>query len=283
MEKFISSYKSILDNLYDGVYVVDKDRKIHYWNQSSEDVTGYSEDKMVGAYCHSSILEHVDETGKSLCNSGCPLVKAMQADQAIEEEMYLHHNEGHRVPVKVKVTPMHDENGKVIGAVEVFSNNSEYISLLRKYKELEAEFFIDELTKVGNKTYIKKRLNDSLEEFKKYDWPFGVIKFSIRDFNEIKSSYGEKISNKVLQMVANTLKGDLQAYEVLGRINDQDFMVILGGVYEGDLEIIEAKLKRLVEVSYLEIGDNNISVAVSTQHYFPTDEDDAEQIFTTLN
>ena len=283
MKQLISSYKNILDTLYDGVYVVDKNRKIHYWNQAAEKITGYSEEKIVGAHCHNNILEHVDETGENLCTTNCPLVKAMESDQAVEEEIYLHHNDGHRVPVKVKITPMHDETGEVIGAIEVFSNNSEYVSLLHKYKELEAQFFIDDLTKVGNKDYIKKRLNDSLEELKKYDWPFGVVKFSIRDFKSIKKNYGKKIGDQVLRMVANTLKGDLEAYEVLGRINEQEFVVILAGVYEGDLEIIEEKLKRLVEVSYLKIGNNNISVAVSTQHYLLTDKDETEQIFTTLN
>lgn len=283
MEQFISSYKNILDTLYDGVYVVDKKREIHYWNQAAEKITGYSKEEIIGAHCYNNILAHVDETGKELCTSACPLVKAMESDQAVEEEIYLHHNDGHRVPVKVKITPMHDESGEVIGAIEVFSNNSEYVSLLHKYNELEAQFFIDDLTKVGNKDYIKKRLNDSLEELEKYDWPFGVIKFTIRDFKSIKENYGKEIGEQVLRMIANTLKADLAAYEVLGRINEQEFVVILAGVYEGDLKVIEEKLKRLVEVSYLKIGNNNISVAVSTQHYLPTNEDDVEQIFTTLN
>ena len=281
MEEIISSYKKILDNLYDGVYVVDKNRKIRYWNQKAEDITGYRAEDMVDAHCYNNILEHVDEKGKNLCTSDCPLVKAMDSDQSVEEKIYLHHNEGHRLPVKVRITPLHNEAGEVIGAVEVFSNNSDYISLLQKYKELEAQSFIDDLTRIGNKNHIKKRLDDSLVELKKYDWPFGVIKFSIRDFDEIQETYGCEISDKVLKMIANTLKGDLEVYQSLGRIGEE-FIVIFDGVYEGDLEILKNKFKRLLEVSYLKIDDNKISVAVSTTHYFPSEEDDVEQIFAAL-
>ncbi|MBM7555937.1 PleD family two-component response regulator [Halanaerobacter jeridensis] len=52
----------------------------------------------------------------------------------------------------------------------MFSNNSDYISLLQRYKDLETKLFIDDLTGVGNKNHIKKRLEESLIELKKYDW-----------------------------------------------------------------------------------------------------------------
>jgi len=33
-------YKRILDSLYDGVYLVDPDRRITYWNSGAERITG---------------------------------------------------------------------------------------------------------------------------------------------------------------------------------------------------------------------------------------------------
>ena len=35
-------YKNILDNLYDGIYFVDRDRVITYWNKDAERSIGYS-------------------------------------------------------------------------------------------------------------------------------------------------------------------------------------------------------------------------------------------------
>ncbi len=37
-------YKQLLDNLYDGVYFVDRDRAITYWNKGTERLTGYTAD-----------------------------------------------------------------------------------------------------------------------------------------------------------------------------------------------------------------------------------------------
>ena len=43
--------KTILENLYDGVYFVDGDRKILYWNKGAEGITGYTNSEVIGKRC----------------------------------------------------------------------------------------------------------------------------------------------------------------------------------------------------------------------------------------
>ena len=66
-------YHTILDNLYDGVYFVDLDRKITYWNKGAERITGYTAGEVVGNRCFDNILMHVDSRGTLLCKDLCPL------------------------------------------------------------------------------------------------------------------------------------------------------------------------------------------------------------------
>ena len=51
-------YKKLVDNLYDGVYFVDPERKITYWNKSAEALTGYKSSEIIGKYCWNNILMH---------------------------------------------------------------------------------------------------------------------------------------------------------------------------------------------------------------------------------
>lgn len=44
-------YKNLLDNLYDGVYFVDRERRITYWNKGAEGLTGYMSHEVVGTPC----------------------------------------------------------------------------------------------------------------------------------------------------------------------------------------------------------------------------------------
>ncbi len=67
--------ENLIPYLYEGVYVVDKKRKIIFWNDGSERITGYTAKEVRNSFCYNNILQHIDETGKQLCLSGCPLKK----------------------------------------------------------------------------------------------------------------------------------------------------------------------------------------------------------------
>jgi PAS domain S-box-containing protein len=41
-------YRELLDNLYDGVFFVDSNKTITYWNRAAENITGYTCEDVVG-------------------------------------------------------------------------------------------------------------------------------------------------------------------------------------------------------------------------------------------
>ena len=55
-----SFYKDLLDHMSDGVYFVDRDRKILYWNEGAFRLSGYSSQELLGRSCQDDILCHVD-------------------------------------------------------------------------------------------------------------------------------------------------------------------------------------------------------------------------------
>jgi PAS domain S-box-containing protein len=55
-----SFHEELLNNLYDGVYFVNKDRQLTFWNHSAECLTGYSHDQAVGRHCYDNFLKHAD-------------------------------------------------------------------------------------------------------------------------------------------------------------------------------------------------------------------------------
>jgi PAS domain S-box-containing protein len=92
-------YAVILGNIHEGVYFVDSERKITFWNKGAERITGYTEGEVVGHFCYDNILKHVNDEGLHLCLGGCPLHQTLSDGQGREALVYLHHKEGYRVPV----------------------------------------------------------------------------------------------------------------------------------------------------------------------------------------
>ncbi len=94
-----SFYKTLLDDMSDGVYFVDRDRRILYWNKGAIRLTGYQSEEMVGRCCQDNTLCHVDAAGRNLCHDGCPLTASISDGGSHEAPVFLRHKQGRRVPV----------------------------------------------------------------------------------------------------------------------------------------------------------------------------------------
>ncbi len=145
------SYEKIVDSLHDGLYFVNKDRIITYWNKAAEQISGFTANEVVGRSCSDNILTHIDKEGNSLCHGMCPLAKTIADGKSRETEIYMHHKDGHRVPVSVRVSTLTDANGNVIGGIELFTDISNHEANKQRIKELEKLALIDNLTQLANR------------------------------------------------------------------------------------------------------------------------------------
>lgn len=115
-----SVLSTVLDSIFDGVYIVDRERRIIFWNRAAEEMTGYQKKEVMGRCCHDSMLNHIDEQGTMLCFTACPLARAIQTGESIRAKVYPTHKEGHRFPVYTHIGAIRDETGETIAGIEVF-------------------------------------------------------------------------------------------------------------------------------------------------------------------
>ena len=113
-----SSYENIVRSLHDGLYFVDRDRKIIYWNEAAEKISGFTASEIIGKSCADNFLTHIDGDDNNLCNGSCPLAITMQNGNLNEAEVYMHHKDGHRIPVSVRASTLRDNDGNIIGGIE---------------------------------------------------------------------------------------------------------------------------------------------------------------------
>ena len=138
-----SQLSVLLASLYDGVYIVDPQRIILHWNKAAEKITGYKAGEVLGKSCKDDILNHIDENGNLLCRGACPILRCMKDGCMSSAKVYPKHASGRRFPVETHVSPLYDEDGSLIGAVEIFRDitqqeeyrilQEKFNSMLRKY------------------------------------------------------------------------------------------------------------------------------------------------------
>jgi PAS domain S-box-containing protein len=230
IEDSLTFYKKLLDSLHDGVYFVDADRKITYWNKGAEQLTGYAVREAVGRRCPDDFLAHVDEQGRSLCLKGCPLVSTISDGECRDAELYLRHKSGHRVSVSVRVAPIMDNAGTICGAVEVFTDITAKKAKERRAGKLEVLAFRDALTGVSNHRYIEFKVKQAIQEFEQFGRNIGLAEIDVDHLKQVNDTYGHSIGDVVLRAVCSTLTHNLRRGDTVGRLRGEKFLVIVADV-----------------------------------------------------
>ncbi len=232
----------------------------------------------MGLSCADNILTHVNEEGVALCSKGCPLAQTLDDGQEREAEVYLKHRDGHRVPVFLRVSPLRDSSGEVIGAVEAFSDNSSKAALHERIEDLQKMALMDPLTELANRRCITMKLRSRLDELKRYGWPCGVLFIDVDNFKVINDQYGHTIGDNVLQMVARTLSSNLRSFDVLGRYGGEEFLAIVANVDTAELYSFANRLRILVEQSSLTTEFGTVRVTISVGATLARSDDTADTV-----
>jgi diguanylate cyclase (GGDEF)-like protein/PAS domain S-box-containing protein len=268
-------FKEMTDELEVGVYIVDRERLVSYWNRGAELISGFSAAEVVGHQCHANILRHIDHEGTALCLHGCPLLATIQDGERREAAIYLHHKSGHRVPVTVRTRPLRDGRGRIIGAIEIFQDNSEQMSALRRIDELRKLALIDELTGIANRRYTEMTLVTRLNEYRQHGWPFAVVFIDVDDLKGVNDRHGHDVGDRLLAAVAQTLAGNLRAHDFVGRWGGDEFLVLLRRIESLDnVAAIAERLRTLVSKSTISHEQVRIRVSASFGATAVTEEDD---------
>lgn len=269
-------YRYVLNGVKDGVYFVDKDRKITFWNKAAEEITGFTAEEVNGKYCYNNILNHVDDAGCQLCMNGCPLHKTLEDGQIRDTTVYLHHKDGHRVPVSVHVMPIY-EGHKIIGAVETFSDNSDRVRFLSSMNELKVLAYQDQLTDLPNRRYLENLLDAKQREYIRLDIPYAFAILDIDHFKNVNDTYGHDVGDEVLQMVSKVFKAAIRQGDVIGRWGGEEFVAVFSNMDKETLSNVLERIRMMVESSSLR-GEQEVKVTISIGGAMIKEDDSTEDL-----
>ena len=268
-------YLSIINNLTDGVYYVNKQRNIIFWNKAAEVITGYSAEEVIGQNCGENLLNHIDSEGRPLCVVGCPLLSTMIDGEQRKAEVFLRHKEGQRIPISVNIFPIHDAAQEIAGAAEVFSLSSTAVYEDNLVESLTNMAMYDTLTNLPNRIYLQSFLDYKMKEYKRFRTPFAVLFLDIDNFGAFNNEYGHDMGDMVLQKVAETIRNNTRQIDMFGRWGGEEFVGIYSIKSELDAPKIAEKVRMLVANTEIPYGETKLAVTVSigaTVYYGDDDE-----------
>jgi diguanylate cyclase (GGDEF)-like protein len=256
-------FNSVLNQVQDAVVWLNKDRKVVYWNRSTEQLTGKEGASVLGKACFEDPALFVDFGGVNVCRDKCPVAMTLKDGAPRTLDVYLQHKEGFRTPASLRIIPVFKEDGDIIGAVETFTSTAPKVTLPLSISELEKMGLVETETGIPSKQYLDMTLNTRLEEFQKYGLSFGLVYVDIDNYGKILEKHGRFNSSKIVRTVARTLHKNIRFFDIVGRWGTEEFLIVLLNIDEGRLDIVANKLRLLVAESYITTETGMLNATVS--------------------
>ena len=128
--------------------------------------------------------------------------------------------------------------------VELVRANDE---LRRVQAVLERQAREDPLTGLYNRRYLEPQLRAAFERARRSGEGLAVMICDVDNFKRINDRFSHELGDRVLVRVAELLRGQLRAADVLARYGGEEFVLFMPGLARGEaLELCE-RLRRAVE------------------------------------
>ena len=114
------------------------------------------------------------------------------------------------------------------------------LSVTNNIKDIKKQMFIDSLTKVYNRLFLEKRLENI---FNLYDQK-AVAMLDIDFFKKINDTYGHQVGDEILKHFAKTIENSIRKSDYVIRYGGEEFLLFLPNAIKAEAKLVLYKIKK---------------------------------------
>lgn len=142
---------------------------------------------------------------------------------------------------------------------------SVFVLVLSEMKEQRERAQHDYLTEIFNKRLFHETANRELARCRRTHKPITIGYVDCDDFKQVNDHHGHEMGDKLLKSVANTIRENLRATDVVARMGGDEFAILLPGTdYEGSAEVFHKVRRQILEASDKSVVPITISMGAVT-------------------
>lgn len=251
---------SALDAFPVACFMIDTQRRVVHWNRACEILTGATTDAIVGTMNHGQVFYHCDRLVMA------DLIVLRAANEQIDalyhgklrpsaiipgiyeaEDFFPHFGDNGRW-LYFSAAPLHDANGRLIGAIETLQDITERRRAEEALRASEEQFRqlsrTDPLTQLFNVRYLYEQLANEITRVERYNQPLSLVIMDVDHFKQVNDRHGHLEGDRVLRLVAEEVNTWKRRSDLAFRYGGDEFAVLMPGTKCSEAETAG---KRLVE------------------------------------
>ncbi|MDO9422584.1 MAG: EAL domain-containing protein [Methylobacter sp.] len=217
----LSMASVIFNNIGEGIFVTDKDKKIISINEAFTTITGFTQQDVYGKNSHFLHSKKNNLKIDDELHNGAREVNSWQG------EIWRRHKISMDFPSWTTVSEVKDSSGNVAHYVHVFMD----ITHFKKTQDhLGFLAYHDPLTKLPNRLLLKDRIDHSLQNALREGSQAAVLFLDLDRFKGINDTYGHAVGDGLLREAAKRIKNLVRKEDTVSRYAGDEFVVFMESI-----------------------------------------------------
>lgn len=270
MEEERARLAMIVESSNDAIFSISLDNIITSWNRGAENVFGYSAREIIGSHIFTIIPpERYAERSQILQT-------ILSGEQVKHFETTRTRKDGRQIFVSLTTSPILDADGKIIGNSVIARDVTER----RKMEEIiKHQAHHDPLTDLPNRQLFMDFLSLELAQARRNSNKLALLFLDLNGFKQVNDTLGHSCGDRLLQEVAQRLKGCIRVSDTVARLGGDEFTVLMPDLSQtDDVGIVLKKILGVFETPFMldEVAvDTTTSIGVCM---FPDDGACSEEL-----
>jgi diguanylate cyclase (GGDEF)-like protein/PAS domain S-box-containing protein len=210
------AHDRVIENLADGVIVVDREERVIDLNRSAERITDLARNRVLGqpaadSFSHFPVL--VDALDSA---------RGAETD-ALRRDMVIRRN-GISSYFSVNSSAVTNHRGEVLGSTLVMHDVTERVRLFKQARELANK---DDLTGLPNRRRFFELATKEFGRARRYHKQVSLLLFDIDHFKDVNDVHGHRAGDRLLHRLAEACRAALRDSDIVGRMGGEEFAVLL--------------------------------------------------------
>ncbi len=217
-EYLLMMSESVFSHTMEGIIITNPDGTIVRVNPAFCQISGYSEEEVIGA---NPRLLRSDHHGKDFFSA---LWSALLENGTWTGEIWNRRKNGEAFPEWLTINSIKDDSGKLVHYVGIFKDISD---IKESEEKLRYQVSHDALTGLPNRILFEDRLNRAIARAGRNRYNLAVLFLDMDNFKNINDTLGHQAGDDFLKIIGERLVQSCREEDTVARLGGDEFVILI--------------------------------------------------------